>query len=198
MKNEVISVIVPVYNVEQYLKECVESILQQTYQELEILLIDDGSTDQSGKMCDDFAKQDDRIRVFHKENGGAASAKNFGLAHITGSYVMIVDSDDKIEARLVETLYRSLKEQDAEIALGDYYLYNQNENMFYLYVFDKDYKVEVIDSQMAIDRQLDHALNTATYIVPWCKLYKADLFEHVRFPEGYKFDDEYTVHRLYL
>lgn len=109
MKDDLISVIVPVYNVEKYLHKCINSILNQTYKNLEIILIDDGSTDNSGKICDEYALKDNRIKVIHKENGGLSSARNAGLDICSGDYIGFVDSDDYIAEDMYEYLYVNLK-----------------------------------------------------------------------------------------
>lgn len=115
-KNERISVIVPVYNIEQYLPACIESILAQTYTNLEIILVDDGATDNSGRICDEYAAKDSRIRVIHKPNGGVSSARNAGLDAATGSLIGFVDGDDTIAPEMYQTLYSDLCEFDADIA----------------------------------------------------------------------------------
>ena len=104
-----LSIIVPIYNVEQYLDRCIQSILNQTYQNLEIILVDDGSTDNSGEICDAFMMQDERVRVFHQENQGAAQAKNVGLREARGQYITIVDSDDIVKENMIEALYQQVK-----------------------------------------------------------------------------------------
>ena len=101
MNEELISIIVPVYNVEEYLKECIDSIINQTYKRIEIILVDDGSTDKSGKICDDYAKIDKRIKVVHKENGGLSDARNVGISVSSGKYIAFVDSDDWVEKNYV-------------------------------------------------------------------------------------------------
>ena len=116
MKNETISVIVPVYKVEPYLRECVDSIINQTYKNLEIILVDDGSPDNCGAICDEYAAKDSRVRVIHKENGGVSSARNAGIEAATGDYIGFVDSDDWIEPDMYENLLESLQRENAEIA----------------------------------------------------------------------------------
>ena len=111
--DQCVSVIVPIYMVEPYLKRAVDSIRNQTYQNLEIILVDDGSKDQCGRICDDYAKADNRIVVIHKENGGLSDARNAGLDIARGEYIMFVDSDDYIASDCVETLLGCLKEHDA-------------------------------------------------------------------------------------
>lgn len=115
-----VSVIVPVYNVEKYLKRCVESILSQTMKNLEIILVDDGSTDQSGIICDEYAKKDSRIKVVHKKNGGLSSARNAGLAIAQGKYVGFVDSDDDIENIMYERMYETIEKENVDFVMSDY------------------------------------------------------------------------------
>ena len=125
--NPLVSVIVPIYNSEKYLDACVQSILNQSYQNLEILLIDDGSKDSSPKMCDDFAKKDERVKVIHKENGGQASARNLGLEIAKGEYIGFVDSDDKILPEMYETLLGAMLESKSDIALcGRYNVFEED------------------------------------------------------------------------
>ena len=113
---ERISVVVPVYNVEQYLEKCVNSIINQTYKNLEIILVDDGATDKSGKLCDELAKLDNRIMVYHKKNGGLSDARNYGVERATGDYIGFVDSDDYIDAEMYEKLYEALKKENVDVA----------------------------------------------------------------------------------
>ena len=164
MKNALISVIVPIYNTRQYLDRCVESIISQTYQALEIILVDDGSTDGSGEMCDTWAKKDSRIKVIHKENGGAASARNKGIALAGGEYISFADSDDYLDNDIFEFLYNLLTENNADVARCGYYT---NTNGAETTEFT-DYSVRVLNSSQAISD-----LATSGYGgTPWCKLYK--------------------------
>ena len=110
---ELISVIIPVYNVEKYIRECLDSIVNQTYKNLQIILVDDGSTDNSGKICDEFAKKDSRITVVHQENQGAGAAKNTGLELIEGEYFSIIDSDDYIDLSMYEKMVSLMKQYDS-------------------------------------------------------------------------------------
>ena len=119
MSEPLVSIIVPVYNVEEYLERCVQSIRNQTYSNLEILLIDDGSTDKSGQICDELRNMDERIVVFHKANGGSSSARNKGLDMMRGQYVGFVDSDDWVEPQMVEILLGSMKKHNSQIAVGE-------------------------------------------------------------------------------
>ena len=196
---ELISVIVPVYNTEQYLAECLESILKQTYSNIEVILVDDGSKDLSGNICDQFARNDSRIRVFHKKNEGSAIAKNFGIQQSKGEYIILVDSDDIVSDRMIEVLYTQIKEKSADIAIGNYCIYDESDGNFYFYVTDQDYCVEELSLQELIDRQAGAwKWNGSAFIVAVVKLYKKDLFEDVLFTHGRRFDDEASTHRLYL
>lgn len=115
------SIIIPIYNVEKYLNKCVESVLNQTYPNIEVILVDDGSTDNSGKICDEYAQKDTRIKVIHKENGGAGSARNEGLKHANGQYISLIDGDDWISADLFEDACEALKQDPLDIFCFDYY-----------------------------------------------------------------------------
>ena len=117
MKMEKISIIVPVYNVEKYLKTCLDSIINQTYQNLEIILVDDGSTDNSGEICEEYRKTDSRIILIHKENEGLSMARNFGLDIASGDYISFVDSDDFIARNMMEALYNRLLETQSDMAI---------------------------------------------------------------------------------
>lgn len=197
--NELISVIVPIYNTEKYLVECVESLRKQTYSNIEIILVNDGSTDASIEICDGFAEKDSRVRVFHKKNEGVAVARNFGIQQSNGQYVVIVDSDDIAVDRMIEVLYTQIKENDADIAVGNYYIYDESDGNFYYYIIDDDYCVEVLSSQELIDRQAGSwKWNSSAFIVTVAKLYKKELFEDVSFTHGRRFDDEASTHRLFL
>ena len=199
MMDELISVIVPIYNTEKYLVECVESLRKQTYSNIEIILVDDGSTDASIEICDGFAEKDSRVRVFHKKNEGVAVARNFGIQQSNGQYVVIVDSDDVAVDKMIEVLYTQIKENDADIAVGNYYIYDESDGNFYYYITDDDYCVEVLSSQELIDRQAGAwKWNSTAFMLTTFKLYKKVLFDDVSFTHGRRFDDEASTHRLFL
>lgn len=170
MKNALISIIVPIYNAEQYLDRCVESVVNQTYKNLEIILVDDGSIDASSQMCDNYAKKDSRIKVIHNENGGSAFARNAGIAIANGEYICFADSDDYLDNDMVEFLYNLLTENNADVARCGYYT---NKNGVETTEFT-DYSVKVINSLQAISD-----LATSGYGgTPWCKLYKAQVVKN--------------------
>ena len=129
METELISVIVPVYNVERYLRRCVDSILHQTYRNLEVLLVDDGSTDASGAICDEYAAQEERVTAVHQKNGGLSAARNAGLERAQGTYLCFVDSDDFLDSRMLETLCRDLQEKDADVAVVGFRMFEREEEL---------------------------------------------------------------------
>lgn len=182
--NELISVIVPVYNIATYLPMCIESILYQKYSKLEIILIDDGSTDESGKICDVYAKRDCRITVIHQANKGAAAAKNAGLRIASGSYLSFVDSDDYLELDAYEYMVQSLQENEADIVQCSY------RDVY------KNYAVEHVLEKASMNQIEFLTLFTEdwTCALLWDKLYKKSLFDGIYFETGHKIDDEYFTY----
>lgn len=204
-----ISVIVPIYNVEPYLKRAVDSILNQTYQNLEIILVDDGSPDECGKICDDYAKSDNRIKVIHKENGGLSDARNAGLEIASGEYIAFVDSDDYIACDYMETLMHQIVEHDADVSMCSYAVTNSldfDSTVFEKHVeavghdaeHEKDGTIEVCSREQLLSNLYDANHRDATYfIVSWNKLYKASLWKDIRFPKGKIHEDEATTYKIY-
>lgn len=187
------------YNVENYLEECIQSVLNQTYTNLDIVVVNDGSTDGSAEICDRFAELDSRIRVFHTENRGAAQAKNLGVLQSLGEYVLFVDSDDISESRMIDTLHRQVEETGADIVIGNYYLYDENDGQCKFYVLEKDFCIEELSAQELINRQAGKwHLNASVFISPCVKLIKKQLLVQVPFTNGRRFDDEATIHRLFI
>lgn len=196
---EKITVIVPVYNVENYLNKCLDSLINQTYKNLEIIVINDGSTDNSGKICQEYAQKDNRIIYIEKENGGQSEARNMGLDRMTGSYVTFVDSDDWVELDYVEVLYNKLIEYQADIAVGNYYSYNEQEGIFYFHIFGNSYYEKVYDNVSIFENfyESEHMKNFALICVGG-KLYKSDLFRELRFEVGKLGEDGYLNQKIYL
>lgn len=192
-----VSVIVPIYKVEPYLRRAIDSILHQTYHNLEIILVDDGSPDQCGRICDDYAKEDNRISVIHKENGGLSDARNAGLNAASGEYIVFVDSDDFIAEDYVETLLQYLKKYDADVAMCSYAVTASEE--FDDSIFkEQDDTVEVCDRRELLNNLYDANHKDATYfIVSWNKIYKASLWKDVRFPKDRIHEDEATTYKIY-
>lgn len=188
---EKVSIIIPVYNCEKYLKKCVDSILEQTYDNFELLLVNDGSTDNSLEVCKSF--KDKRIKVINKKNGGASSARNAGLDKASGDYVMFVDSDDFIHQNTVKELYNNLKKYKAEVSIcGCTILRDAN-------VIKKITDEEVIYEYSNIDmcKKMQGLDNDYVGDVVWGKLYKASLFKTLRFVEGMMNEDAVLLHELY-
>lgn len=186
---QLITIIIPVYNVEPYLARCLDSVLQQTYTALEIILVDDGSTDSCGRLCDAYAEKDSRIKVIHKVNGGLSSARNAGLDAMSGDYVLFVDSDDYIAPDCVTYLYDLIVNTDAQIAIGNY---ETTSNGHYAFKQGQA-SVEVISGKEAIVRQFGK--RTVQYVSACAKLYNGKLFDRLRFPEGLLHEDEGTTYK---
>ncbi len=192
-KNDRVSVIIPVYNVSSYLKKCIESILNQTYQNLEIILIDDGSEDESGKICDLYAEKDGRIVVIHKKNGGLSDARNVGIGISTGKYITFVDSDDWVQSGYIEHLLAILKKEDADISIT-------RETK----VYDKGIENEeqVFDINNTYIYTPEEAMINMFYrkgipVYAWGKLYKRKVFKRIVFPVGELFEDLSTIYLLF-
>lgn len=187
-KEKLVSVIVPVYNVEEYLAECINSIINQTYKNLEIILIDDGSTDGSGKICDAYKKMDDRIIVIHKDNGGLSDARNVGMEVMTGSYVTFVDSDDYIEDDMI-TILVDLAENN-NVLISSVRWKAIGEKLDYT-VPDANGKIEIVNDEdfiMTVTEGIGCKERFATIAV-WGRLYDRSLVINEKFPVGIKYED---------
>ena len=184
MTDELISVIVPIYNVERYLGKCIESICGQTFPMLEIILVDDGSTDRSGAICDEWALKDQRIRVLHKENGGLSDARNAGIGISSGDWFMFVDSDDTITPDTIERLYQAATDNDCEIAVC---------NIVRIY---DDGATEPFYSPVSELTVLDGRKRFETLKQPSAcnKLFRRDLLGEIRFPKGKYYEDTFVYH----
>jgi len=182
-----ISVIIPVYKVESYLPECIDSILRQTYRDLEILLIDDGSPDRCGEICDKYAGIDARIRVFHTENKGLSAARNLGLREAKGEYIGFVDSDDWIEPDMYEILLRRLKETGTDISACG--VWNECPESKHVYsVCDKVF----------IGPEATRALVCNLTNAVWNKLYRKECWAGISFPEKHIYEDNATIYKVVL
>ena len=187
-----ISIIVPVYNVEQYLDRCLESLVCQTFSNIEIILIDDGSTDGSGSICDRYSEKDRRIKAIHQNNKGLSGARNEGLAHIKGKYVMFVDSDDYVDKDFCRIPYEIAEDYSADLVLFHDQIVSEND----INVINKfETKKGVIGKQDTIDLMLK-TVNVSVCV--WNKLYKSDLFSNVLFPEDTIFEDNGVTYKSIL
>lgn len=185
---DLISVIVPVYKVEPYLDRCVQSIVDQTYTNLEIILVDDGSPDRCPQMCDAWAKKDSRIRVIHKENGGSAQARNVGLEIAAGDYIAFADSDDVMNGSMLATLHDVAVQYDADIVECGYSMDEEAA----LSKQNGHAAPEVYDVRAALQKHICDALFRQ---VIWNKLYRASVVDQIRFVEGKRIDDEFWTYR---
>lgn len=185
-ENGLISVIVPIYKVEDFLDECVKSILNQTYTNFELILVDDGSPDRCGKMCDDYQKRDSRIRVIHKENGGLSDARNAGMKIAKGEYWTFIDSDDMVSADYLEVLMQTAQQYDADIVQGDY----TSDNAL-LGKAEPD-TVEVFTREAAMVSFLRMG---KVHVSAWAKLYKRSCFAGIEYPKGRINEDKLTIYK---
>lgn len=174
MEKDLISVIVPVYNMEEYIKQCLDSILNQTYTNLEIIVVDDGSNDGSEKICDDYKNKDSRITVIHQKNSGVSVARNVGLDFCKGKFISFVDPDDYVEPQYIEYLYNSLIENCVDISLCDYNYVDKNSKITGNEKWDN---IDIIHGKELL-KENRKLINS----VVWNKLYSRDIWKNLRFP----------------
>lgn len=191
IKNPLISVIIPIYNVEKYLPDCIDSILKQSYKNLEIILVDDGAIDSCGSICDCYACKDNRIVVIHKVNGGLSDARNVGLDQAHGEYIAFVDSDDYIESDMISELYDACRSHNADIAVCGRKQVWENGTSNPMFCVDRiiEYSSEQAIEQILINGTIDSAA--------WDKLYRVDLFDDMRYPVGVLHEDINFTSRLF-
>lgn len=187
---KIISIIIPVYNVEQYFETCMNSILKQTYRDIEVILVDDGATDSSGKMCDYYTTVDTRVKVIHKENGGLSDARNKGISQASGEYIMFVDSDDIVSPDLVEYLLNLLEDNSADIAICD---------PVHCYPGRKcDFELETMRKVFEPEEAIVEMLYQSSFLVAaWGKLYKKECFDNILFPYGMVFEDSAIMYKIF-
>lgn len=188
-----VSIIVPVYQVEKYIRQCVDSILAQTFTDFELILVDDGSKDRSGQICDEYAAMDRRVKVIHKENGGAADTRNRGMDQAVGNYVMFVDSDDYIAPSMLEYLYKNMLNENADIAACNYLYFFENDRK-------KDFATNVKSEVLTGSEIFYYRKNERNYgfwTVVWNKLMKRETVGKVRFRSGKYYEDEFWANEIY-
>ena len=188
-----VSIIVPVYQVENYIRQCIDSILVQTFTDFELILVDDGYKDRSGKICDEYAVLDQRVKVIHKENGGLSDARNCGMDQAVGNYFMFVDSDDYIAPTMLEYLYKALMNKEADIAVCNF-----------LHFFEEDRKRDFstnIQSEVLSGAEIFYCRKNervyGIWTVAWNKLYKRETLGNVRFRFGKYHEDEFWANDIY-
>jgi len=185
VKNSLVTIIVPVYNIEKYLRRCLDSIVNQTYTNLEIILVDDGSTDSSGSICDEYGRFDKRVKVIHKINGGISSARNAAL-EVTRyvGYIFFVDSDDYIDHRAIEILVEYMECHNCDMVVFNFYAFDDGKKLLINTTGDCNYSTVEIKHRLI----LDYWLNSV-----WDKFYLASVYKNIRFPEGKAFEDAYVM-----
>jgi glycosyltransferase involved in cell wall biosynthesis len=191
--NPKISIIVPIYKVEAYINKCVDSIIKQTYKDFELILVDDGSPDNCGQICDEYAKNDNRIKVIHKENGGLSSARNVGLENARGEYIGFVDSDDYINEKMYEVMYKTADFHSSEVVICDFFNVNEDQRNDKNYS-DEIYRIEHFTNIQALEQL--YKSKPGTFVYAWNKLYKRSLFEDIRFDNGRIYEDEFISHKI--
>lgn len=184
--NDLISIIVPVYKVEKYLDRCINTIINQTYKNIEIILVDDGSPDNCPQICDEYAKRDRRIVVIHKENGGLSDARNFGLDIAKGEYIYFCDSDDFISENAIEILLKNLLNTNSDMCIGSFTEFSDEKNS------PKTFFNKCICKEEAFKESFDFIQFTTA----WNKLYKRNILMNFKFPVGYLHEDEGTSYLL--
>lgn len=192
------SILIPFYNVEQYLNQCLDSIQKQTYTNIEVLLIDDASTDGSREICEQYVQQDNRFKLIHlPNNNGLANARNLGIANSTGEYILFVDGDDWVEHTIVETLLRAAKENDSDLVTASYYRLDEATGKFQFH--NPQFDCSEISFDDFLYKRL--AATTAEFTSSWAKLYKRSLFTEpylLYYPLGVFAEDLFVTHRLFM
>lgn len=192
MKTELVSVIIPIFNVEQFLDQCVESVINQTYKNLEIILVDDGSPDNCGKMCDEYAAQDNRIKVIHKQNGGLSDARNVGIDIATGNYITFIDSDDYVMPDMINILIRIIVNSYTDIAQCEFIRSKSGcVSESKQGAFQSEKFTVYSENKMAA-----YIKNKKFATAAWGKIYKKSLFNEIRFPVGRLHEDVFTTYKL--
>ena len=186
-----VSVIIPVYKVEKYLHKCIESVLAQTYKKLEVILVDDGSPDACGEICNQYAKRDSRVKVIHKTNGGLSSARNAGLSLASGEYICFVDSDDYIQPILCQQIVGILEQYDADIVTFDCWRVTEDGTML---GGTETISNGLIEPKEAVTELMRGHINNFA----WNKIYRRHIFEDIRFPEGRVWEDAAIMYQLFL
>ncbi len=188
-----ISIIVPIYNVEKYLKTCIDSILAQRFKDFELILVDDGSTDDCGNICDKYSLKDNRIKTIHKENGGLSSARNSGIDIAKGKYIGFIDGDDHIHPDMYNILFENIVKYDSDMVMCNFQYVNENDKVK-LNSEDGIFKINHYDKIEALN--MIYSEESIKFIVAWNKLYKRELFSDIRYEVGKVCEDEFAIHKL--
>ena len=188
MNKELISIVIPVYNVENYLEKCLNSVINQTYKNLEIIVVNDGSTDKSGDICDKYSEIDKRIKVIHKKNGGLSDARNAGINVAKGKYIGFVDSDDYIDKEMYNIMYNNIMVNKANICIVNRYYVFPDGTKLLRYKIEDD--IKIMNNLEAIEEMNNFSMFD---MAAWDKLYEKNLFDNIRFPVGKLSEDFYIM-----
>ena len=188
-----VSIIVPVFNVEKYLKRCLESLISQTFKDIEIILVNDGSTDNSKNICEQFVKKDSRIILINKENAGVSSARNFGIEHSKGKYISFVDADDYVSIDMIDFLVKNLEKNKADISTCGHYNCYFNDDSIEKCYFKNSNDSGILDSRQSLQESL---IGRKISLMPCDKLFKRELFDEIRFPVGVIYEDSAVIPKI--
>ncbi|WP_224773291.1 glycosyltransferase family 2 protein [Metabacillus idriensis] len=188
-----VSVVVPIYNVEKYIYRCIDSIINQTYSNIEIILVDDGSTDKCGEIIKDFSKADSRIKIIHKKNGGLSDARNKGMEYVSGEFVLFVDSDDWLDTKIIEEMINNCLKYNADIVQTAFYYAYDDYLLLDNRIFSKDDHIIILNN---ISLMSELVINERVKNFAWGKLYKTDLIKDIPFEKGVLFEDVFWAHKV--
>lgn len=190
MREALLSIVVPVYNVEKYITKCLDSIINQNYDNIEVIVIDDGSTDKSGLICDKFALEDKRVKVIHTSNKGVSHARNLGIVSAKGKYLTFVDADDYVDEDIYEVLLADIVSYSADIAMC-----NMCQNKKSVFRFgEKSETVKLYTGSEMLEHFYGN--NYVMAVVVWNKVYRMEMFDGIQFPEGLTREDEFVMHKI--
>jgi glycosyltransferase involved in cell wall biosynthesis len=188
-----VSLVVPIYKVEKYLPRCVDSIIKQTYSNIEVILVDDGSPDNCGKMADQYAEKDPRIQAVHKENGGLSDARNYGMQYVTGEYTLFVDSDDWLDSKMIEELVNKSLEYQADVVQSAFYYAYDDYLLFDNRYYSKNEPPIVLDNKSLM---AELVINERVKNFAWGKLYRTEMIQDLPFEKGVLFEDVFWAHHV--
>lgn len=194
---ELISVIIPVYNIEKYVEKCINSIISQTYRNIELIIVDDGSTDNSPAICDKLAEKDERIKIIHTKNSGLSEARNTGIEAANGQYLMFIDGDDFVDINMIKKMYEVLLSDKSDMVLCDYEYVDEEGKVITREkkeIFDKRKDSVVLNEEMYWKNYYEY--DCIYYVISCNKLYKRTIFNNIRFPKGKLHEDEFVFHRV--
>ena len=192
MKKPLISIVVPVYNVERYMERCFDALKNQTYKNIEIIAVDDGSEDRSGSICDRYASEDDRFKVIHRQNGGLSAARNSGIKRASGDYITFIDSDDSVTEDYIEYLYGLIQKYDADISICAIEEITEKGK---IHDYGANYSEKKLTPAKCLERMLlERGFNVSAY----AKLYKMELFKNIEYPAGRQYEDLGTTYRAIM